>query len=62
MIFSIPIGPGGCFDPDCSRRKLRMTANVGRDKLDEAFRRVRDLDLSLQEQLRTLAERLCYRR
>jgi hypothetical protein len=33
-----------------------MTANVGRDPLDEAFRRVRDLDLSLQEQLRTLAE------
>jgi hypothetical protein len=33
-----------------------MTANVGRDTLDEAFRRVRDLDLSLQEQLRTLAE------
>jgi len=33
-----------------------MTANVGRDTLDEAFRRARDLDLSLQEQLRTLAE------
>jgi peroxiredoxin len=33
-----------------------MTANVGRDALDEAFRRVRDLDLSLQQQLRTLAE------
>jgi peroxiredoxin len=33
-----------------------MTANVGRDTLDEAFRRMRDLDLSLQEQLRTLAE------
>jgi hypothetical protein len=32
------------------------TANVGRDPLDEAFRRVRDLDLSLQEQLHTLAE------
>jgi peroxiredoxin len=35
-----------------------MTANVGRDTLDEAFRRVRDLDLSLQEQLCTLAETL----
>jgi hypothetical protein len=35
-----------------------MTANVGRDTLEEAFRRVRDLDLSLQEQLRTLAETL----
>jgi hypothetical protein len=45
-------------DPDCSRRKLRIIANIGRDKLDEAFRRVRDLDLSLQEQLRALAETL----
>ena len=64
LIFSFPIGPAYCSDadPDCSRRKLCMTANIGRDKLDEAFRRVRDLDLSLQEQLRTLAERLCYRR
>src|SRR6516165_6704246 len=35
-----------------------MTLNVGRDSLDEAFRRVRDLDLSLQEQLRALAETL----
>ena len=35
-----------------------MTANFGRDRLDEAFRRVRDLDLSLQEQRRTLAETL----
>ena len=35
-----------------------MTVNVGRDTLDEAFRRVRDLDLSLQEQLRALAETL----
>ena len=33
-----------------------MTTNVGRDTLDEAFRHVRDLDLSLQEQLRALAE------
>ena len=39
LIFSFPIGPGGCFDPDCSRRKLRMTANVGTDTLDEAIRR-----------------------
>jgi peroxiredoxin len=35
-----------------------MTANVDRDRLDEAFRRVRDLDLSLQQQLRALAETL----
>ena len=35
-----------------------MTANVGRDTLDQAFRRVRDLDLSLQEQLRSVAETL----
>jgi peroxiredoxin len=35
-----------------------MTANVGRETLDEAFRRVRDLDLSLQEQLRIVAETL----
>jgi len=33
-----------------------MTANVARNMLDEAFRRVRDLDVSLQEQLRTVAE------
>jgi hypothetical protein len=33
-----------------------MTTNVGRDTLDEAFRRVRYLDVSLQEQLRTFAE------
>jgi len=35
-----------------------MTANVGRDTLDEAIKRVRDLDLSLPEQLRKLAEAL----
>ena len=35
-----------------------MTANFGRDRLDEAFRCVRNLDLSLQEQWRTLAETL----
>ena len=35
-----------------------MTANARRDALDKAFRRVHDLDLSLQEQLRTLAETL----
>ena len=35
-----------------------MTANDGRDTLDEAFRRVRDLDLSLQQQLHTVAETL----
>jgi peroxiredoxin len=33
-----------------------MTANVVRNMLDEAFRRVRDLDVSLQERLRTVAE------
>jgi peroxiredoxin len=33
-----------------------MTANVVKNMLDEAFRRVRDLDASLQEQLRTVAE------
>jgi peroxiredoxin len=33
-----------------------MTANVGRDTLDEAFRRACDLDLSLQQQLCTHAE------
>jgi hypothetical protein len=43
---------------NCSRQKLGMTANVGRDTLDEALSCVRDLDLSLQEQLRTLAETL----
>ena len=32
-----------------------MTANVGRDTLDAAFWRVRDLDLSLQQQLRALS-------
>ncbi|HKN08383.1 MAG TPA: peroxiredoxin-like family protein [Pseudomonadota bacterium] len=33
-----------------------MTANVGRETLDDAFRRVRDLDLSLREQLLAFAE------
>ena len=33
-----------------------MSANIGRETLDDAFRRVRDLDVSLQEQLRTFAE------
>ena len=32
-----------------------MIADFGRETLDDAFRRVRDLDLSLQEQLRTFA-------
>ena len=45
-------------DPNCSGQKLSMTANAGSDTLDDAFRRVRDLDLSLQEQLRTLGETL----
>ena len=33
-----------------------MNANIERESLDEAFRRVRDLDVSLREQLRTFAE------
>ena len=33
-----------------------MTPNVASQDLDAAFRRVRDLDVSLQEQLRTFAE------
>jgi peroxiredoxin len=45
-------------DSNYSRQKLGMTANARRDTLDKAFRRMRDLDLSLQEQLRTLAETL----
>jgi peroxiredoxin len=33
-----------------------MIANIERDSLDDAFRRVRDLDVSLREQLRTFSE------
>jgi peroxiredoxin len=33
-----------------------MIANVGQESLDEVFKRVRDLDLSLGEQLRAFAE------
>jgi peroxiredoxin len=33
-----------------------MIANIERETLDDAFRRVRDLDVSLQEQLRIFAE------
>ena len=33
-----------------------MNANIQREGLDDAFRRVRDLDVSLREQLRTFAE------
>jgi len=33
-----------------------MIANIGTETLDDAFRRLRDLDISLQEQLRTFAE------
>jgi peroxiredoxin len=33
-----------------------MIANIGSETLDDVFRRVRDLDASLQEQLRTFAE------
>ena len=33
-----------------------MIANTGREMLDDTFRRVRDLDVSLQEQLRAFAE------
>lgn len=37
-------------------RYLAMIANIERDSLDDAFRRVRDLDVSLREQLRTFSE------
>jgi peroxiredoxin len=40
----------------CSQRDLAVAVNSGTEPLDEAFRRVRDLDLSMQEQLRTFAE------
>ncbi len=33
-----------------------MTANIGGESLDEAFKRVRDLDASLSEQLRAFAD------
>jgi len=33
-----------------------MIANIERESLDDAFRRVRDLDVSLRDQLRTFAE------
>jgi peroxiredoxin len=33
-----------------------MTANIGGETLDDAFRRVRDLDVSLDEQLRAFAD------
>ncbi len=33
-----------------------MIANIGSEPLDDAFKRVRDLDVSLQEQLRTFAQ------
>jgi peroxiredoxin len=33
-----------------------MSASIGTETLDDAFRRVRDLDVSLQEQLRAFAE------
>jgi peroxiredoxin len=33
-----------------------MTANIGGETLDDAFRRVRDLDVSLNEQLRAFAD------
>jgi peroxiredoxin len=35
-----------------------MIANAGQESLDEVFNRVRDLDLSLGEQLRTFAEKV----
>lgn len=37
-------------------RYLAMIANIERESLDDAFRRVRDLDVSLREQLRTFSE------
>ena len=33
-----------------------MIANIGSEALDDAFRRVRNLDMSLREQLLTFAE------
>ena len=33
-----------------------MIANIGSEALDDAFRRVRNLDVSLREQLLTFAE------
>jgi peroxiredoxin len=37
-------------------REYGMTANIENENLDDAFKRVRDLDVSLREQLNTFAE------
>ena len=47
---------GSSSEGQCPRRNLAMIANIGRESLDDAFRRVRDLDVSLREQLRAFAE------
>jgi hypothetical protein len=39
-----------------------MIADVGKESLDDAFKRVRDLDASLDEQFRTLAHSARQRR
>ena len=41
---------------DGAPRGFIMIANIGSEALDDAFRRVRDLDVSLREQLLTLSE------
>ena len=42
--------------------ELRMNANVGGESFDEAFKRVRDMDASLDEQLRAFADAARQRR
>ena len=42
--------------------ELRMNANVGGESFDEAFKRVRDMDVSLDEQLRAFADAARQRR
>ena len=43
-------------------RSVRMNANVGGESFDEAFKRVRDMDASLDEQLRAFADAARQRR
>ena len=40
----------------CLRWGIAMIGNIGGETLDVAFKRVRDLDVSMHEQLRTFAE------
>src|SRR5262249_11319537 len=40
----------------CTRRNVAMTTDFERETLDDAFNRVRGLDASLQDQLRTFAD------